>query len=67
MTRVVATRLAADTALVRAQLDVATVQGSEVHIDARDGVRVTDANVTQADIAAAKGVIHVIDTVLISQ
>ncbi len=53
--------------LAGARLDVATVQGSEVHIDARDGVRVNDATVTQADIAAANGVIHVIDTVLMPQ
>ena len=53
--------------LAGTRLDVATVQGGEVHIDARDGVRVNDANVTQADIAAANGVIHVIDTVLMPQ
>ena len=42
-----------------------TVQGASVSIDAADGaVRINDATVIQADIAASNGVIHVIDTVL---
>ncbi len=45
-------------------LDVATVQGGEIHIDATDGVMINDATVITADIAASNGVIHVIDTVL---
>jgi uncharacterized surface protein with fasciclin (FAS1) repeats len=44
---------------------VATVQGSTVHIDGRDGVKVEKANVTTADIIASNGVIHVIDAVLL--
>lgn len=42
-----------------------TVQGSEVKIDATEGVKINDATVTQADVAASNGVIHVIDTVLL--
>ena len=45
-------------------LEVATVQGSTVNIDARDGVKVDNATVTTADIIATNGVIHVIDTVI---
>ena len=42
-----------------------TVEGSDLTIDASSGVKVNDATVTQADIEADNGVIHVIDTVLI--
>lgn len=42
-----------------------TIEGSDVSIDTSQGVRVNDANVTQPDITADNGVIHVIDTVLI--
>jgi uncharacterized surface protein with fasciclin (FAS1) repeats len=42
-----------------------TVEGSDVRIDASRGVKINDANVTQPDINADNGVIHVIDTVLI--
>jgi uncharacterized surface protein with fasciclin (FAS1) repeats len=43
-----------------------TVQGSALRIRAHEGrVHVGDATVTQADIGASNGVIHVIDTVLI--
>lgn len=47
------------------RLDVATVQGQTVHVDGRHGVRVNGANVTQADIMGANGVIHRIDRVLL--
>ncbi len=48
------------------RLQVATVQGSNVHVDGRhSGVRVNRSNVIQADIMASNGVIHVIDKVLI--
>ena len=47
------------------RLSVATVNGANVHIDGRNGVRVEDANVTTADIIASNGVIHVIDSVLL--
>ncbi len=46
-------------------LDVSTVQGSSVKIDAMAGVKVDNATVTAADIEASNGVIHVIDTVII--
>lgn len=42
-----------------------TVEGSELTIDASHGVKINNATVTTADIAASNGVIHVIDTVLI--
>jgi uncharacterized surface protein with fasciclin (FAS1) repeats len=42
-----------------------TVEGSEVKIDASNGVKINDATVAAADVAADNGVIHVIDTVLI--
>jgi len=46
-------------------LNVATVQGGDLHIDATDGVKVNDATVTSADIVVSNGVIHVIDAVLL--
>lgn len=42
-----------------------TVQGSNVDVNGMNGVRINDAMVTQADIKADNGVIHVIDRVLI--
>jgi uncharacterized surface protein with fasciclin (FAS1) repeats len=42
-----------------------TVQGQSVSIDTSDGVRIDGSNVTQADIAADNGVIHVLDSVLL--
>ena len=42
-----------------------TVQGKELRIDTKDGVKVNEANVIKADIATDNGVIHVIDSVLI--
>ncbi|WP_299816807.1 fasciclin domain-containing protein [uncultured Jannaschia sp.] len=41
-----------------------TVEGSTLEIGTTDGVMVNDATVTQPDIEASNGVIHVIDTVL---
>ncbi len=41
-----------------------TVQGSDVKIDASNGVKINDATVATPDIAADNGVIHIIDTVL---
>ncbi|NCO85103.1 MAG: fasciclin domain-containing protein, partial [Rhodobacterales bacterium] len=41
------------------------VNGASVHVNGTNGVRVNNANVTQADIIASNGVIHRIDTVLI--
>ena len=42
-----------------------TVQGKSVSIDTTNGVHVDGATVTQADIVADNGVIHVIDAVLL--
>lgn len=52
-------------ALAGKTLDVATVNGAKVRVDGTNGVRVNDATVTSADVAASNGVIHVIDTVLL--
>jgi len=46
-------------------LNVASVQGSELAIDATDGVTVDGANVVMADIETSNGVIHVIDQVVL--
>ena len=47
------------------QLSVETVQGAPVEIDAANGgVMVNDAQVTQPDVQADNGVIHVIDKVI---
>ena len=42
-----------------------TVEGSDVKIDASNGVKVNDATVVTPDVAADNGVIHIIDTVLL--
>lgn len=47
------------------RVDVATVQGQNVRVDGRNGVRVNNAKVTQADVVAKNGVIHRIDKVLL--
>ena len=44
---------------------VATVQGSELSVNATEGVMVDNATVETADIEASNGVIHVIDTVVL--
>lgn len=41
-----------------------TVEGSEIKIDAKDGVMIDNAKVVKADIECSNGVIHEIDTVL---
>ena len=46
-------------------MPVKTVQGSELDVDATDGVKVDGASVVQADIETSNGVIHVIDTVML--
>ena len=43
---------------------VETVEGSELSVDATDGVKVDEANVISADIEASNGVIHAIDSVV---
>ena len=47
------------------KINVKTVQGSQISVDAKYGVKINDSNVVSADIAATNGVIHVIDKVLI--
>jgi uncharacterized surface protein with fasciclin (FAS1) repeats len=54
--------MAADVAKMQS---ATTVEGSDVKIDASNGVKVNDSTVTQADVAADNGVIHIIDTVLL--
>lgn len=54
--------MAADAATVTS---ATTVQGTDIAIDATDGVKVNGAKVIIADVAADNGVIHAIDTVLI--
>jgi uncharacterized surface protein with fasciclin (FAS1) repeats len=54
--------LAKDVAGVKTAM---TVQGGNLRVDASHGVQINDAKVTQADIEASNGVIHVIDTVLL--
>jgi uncharacterized surface protein with fasciclin (FAS1) repeats len=43
---------------------VKSVEGSEISVDATSGVKVNDAKVVTADVAASNGVIHAIDTVI---
>jgi|TARA_B110000908_G_C10235625_1_gene443145 uncharacterized surface protein with fasciclin (FAS1) repeats len=51
--------------IVGKKLEVATVQGSDLSIDATMGVKVDNATVVSADIETSNGVIHVIDHVLL--
>jgi len=46
-------------------LEVETVQGSMVKVNATDGVMVDGATVVAADIETSNGVIHVIDQVIL--
>ena len=57
--------LAAD--LAGKTLSTKTAQGTDVAIDGTDGVRVETAQVIQADLEVANGVIHVIDRVILPQ
>lgn len=45
--------------------NAASVQGGELMVDGTDGVTVNGAAVTQADIVASNGVIHVVDAVIL--
>lgn len=44
---------------------VKTVQGGNLHIDGRNGVKINKSNVITPDIETSNGIIHVIDTVLL--
>jgi uncharacterized surface protein with fasciclin (FAS1) repeats len=44
-----------------------SVEGSQIEVDATNGVRVDGAKVVKADIETSNGVIHVIDTVIMPQ
>ena len=46
------------------QMEVASVFGAMLNVDATDGVAINDATVTSADVAASNGVIHVVDKVI---
>ena len=46
------------------KMNAKTVQGSELAVDATTDVKINDAKVVAADVAASNGVIHIIDTVL---
>ena len=52
-------------AAVAGMTEATTVNGATVKIDASSGVKINDATVITADVAASNGVIHVIDTVLL--
>jgi len=45
-------------------MNVKTIEGSEIAVNATSGVKINDATVVIADVAASNGVIHAIDTVL---
>jgi uncharacterized surface protein with fasciclin (FAS1) repeats len=55
------------TDLAGKKMDVKSVQGSELMIDATDGVTINDARVIKADVMGSNGVVHVVDTVIIPQ
>ena len=47
------------------QFGLKSVQGSNIAVDLRKGVKVSGANVVKTDVAASNGVIHVIDSVIL--
>ena len=57
--KIMSSDIAGKTAMVK------TVQGSELSVDATDGVKVDEAHVISADIETSNGVIHVIDAVVL--
>lgn len=56
--------MASDVAALEDGTTVDTLQGEPITIYTKEGVKVNDANVTQTDIMADNGVIHVVDKVL---
>ena len=51
--------------LIDQRQSVATLNGTTVQIDGRDGLRIGNVNIVTSDIRASNGVIHVIDGVLL--
>ncbi|MBV1694222.1 MAG: fasciclin domain-containing protein [Hyphomicrobiales bacterium] len=47
------------------QFGLKSVQGSNIRVDLRRGVKVSGANVIRTDIRTSNGIIHVIDTVML--
>jgi uncharacterized surface protein with fasciclin (FAS1) repeats len=47
------------------KMNVKTLQGQEITVDATSGVKVNDATVIKADIMTDNGIIHVIDKVIL--
>ena len=52
---------------VIAKRSLQTVQGQNIRIDARQGVKINDATVIAPDVQADNGIIHVIDRVILPQ
>jgi Secreted and surface protein containing fasciclin-like repeats len=46
-------------------LSAETLNGKDLVVDLKEGVKINDSNVVSADLMASNGVIHVIDTVLV--
>jgi len=44
-----------------------TVQGQNIRVDARQGVKINDATVIAPDVQADNGIIHVVDRVILPQ
>jgi uncharacterized surface protein with fasciclin (FAS1) repeats len=51
--------------LAGSSMNVKTVQGQSISVQAFGNVRINDATVTAADVEATNGVIHVIDSVIL--
>ena len=47
------------------QFEIKSVQGADITVDTRNGVKVAGANVSKTDINTSNGVIHVIDSVIV--
>lgn len=47
------------------RLSPVTVNGKKLHVNGTNGVRVNNATVVTADVAASNGIIHIIDSVLL--
>ena len=46
---------------------VTTLEGSELQVDAEDGVRLDEASVVESDIEADNGIIHVLDQIMLPE